>query len=83
MADATAPPIAPPERVCVSMSKGNANAMAANEMEPSRPINQTSARLTTPWTKNAKVLGVAIRASRGRGGAVNRCWVRGSMVKFL
>ena len=84
IADATAPPIAPPERVCVSISSGNDNAIAAREMEPSRPMNQTSARLTMPWTKKARVLGVAMRTNSGRGGcAVSMCLVRGSMAKFL
>jgi len=38
MADATPPPIAPPDMVMVRMTQGNTSAIAANESTPSRPI---------------------------------------------
>jgi hypothetical protein len=64
------------------MRKGKANAIAASEIEPSWPMNQTSARLTDPWTKKARVLGAAILTNKGNGFAVSRSWVFGSMKRF-
>ena len=38
IADATPPPIAPPDIVMVSITQGNTSAMAASDSTPSRPI---------------------------------------------
>ena len=38
IADATPPPIAPPDMVMVRMTKGNTSAIAASDSTPSRPI---------------------------------------------
>ena len=38
IADATPPPIAPPDMVMVSITKGNTSAIAASDSTPSRPI---------------------------------------------
>ena len=79
MEDETAPPSAPPDMACMSMSSGNASAMLASALVPSCPINQTSIRLTEDWMTKARALGVAIFTSSGAGAAVSRCRVRSSI----
>ena len=46
MADDTPPPIAPPDMVIISMTKGNTSAIAASDSVPRRPIYVVSAITT-------------------------------------
>ena len=71
--EATAPPRAPPGRVCISISSGNASAIAASGAVPRVPTTQTSVMLTKDCMKKATLLGVARAISSPRGGALSKC----------
>ena len=75
MALVTAPPIAPPDNICISISAGKTIAIAASEMVPSWPMYQASTMLTLAHDE-AAAFGVAIRSSVGRIAPSTICWER-------
>ena len=83
IADATAPPKAPPAMPFTSMRAGKTSAIDASAWVPRRPMNQTSARLTIDCSRKAIAFGVARRTSKGAGGAVRSVRVRSSMRRSI
>src|SRR6188474_497094 len=59
IADATPPPMAPPDIVMVSITHGNTSAIAASDSTPSRPIYDVSAITTQVPAVSAITLGQA------------------------